>query len=101
MLGTRWARPLQMEPWLLCIAGFELNKTMRRVEKRLRLTAAVLKEARIKCMRAKVVGLPPPCSALMSEYNAVPSIIIMFNPYESANQTVLAVVNVSTRHSIY
>jgi hypothetical protein len=74
---------------------------MRRVEKRLWLIAAALKEARINCMRAKVVGLPLPCSALMSEYSAVPSIIIMFNPYESANQIVWAVVNVSTRHSIY
>jgi hypothetical protein len=81
--------------------GFGLNKTMHMVEKWLQLTAAALKEARINCTRAKVVGLPPPCSVLMAEYSIVPSIIITFNPYESANQIVWAVVNVSTRHSIY
>jgi hypothetical protein len=51
----------------------------------------VFKGEWINCMRAKVVGLPPPCRIIMAQYSVVPSTIISFKPYESANPTIWVV----------
>jgi hypothetical protein len=36
----------------------------------------MLEETRINCMRAKVVGLPPPHTVLMTEYSVIKIMII-------------------------